>query len=34
MNPDLLGQLMLVAAFLLIFSGYPEAFSLGGTALI
>jgi tripartite ATP-independent transporter DctM subunit len=34
MNPDLLGPLMFVAAFLLIFSGYPVAFSLGGTALI
>ena len=34
MNPDLLGPLMIVVALLLIFSGYPVAFSLGGTALI
>ena len=34
MNPDLLGPLMFVVAFLLIFTGYPVAFSLGGTALI
>jgi tripartite ATP-independent transporter DctM subunit len=34
MNPDLLGPFMFVAAFLLIFSGYPVAFALGGTALI
>jgi tripartite ATP-independent transporter DctM subunit len=34
MDLDLLGPLMFVAAFLLIFSGYPVAFSLGGTALI
>ena len=34
MNPDLLGPLMFGVAFLLIFSGYPVAFSLGGTALI
>ena len=34
MSPDLLGPLMFVAAFVLIFSGYPVAFSLGGTALI
>ena len=29
-----LGPLMFVCAFTLIFSGYPVAFSLGGTALI
>jgi tripartite ATP-independent transporter DctM subunit len=34
MNPDLLGPMMFGFAFLLIFSGYPVAFSLGGTALI
>ena len=34
MNPDLLGPLMFGVAFLLIFSGYPVAFSLGGTALV
>ncbi len=34
MNPDLLGPFMFVAASLLIFSGYPVAFALGGTALI
>ena len=34
MNPDLLGPLMFGVAFLFIFSGYPVAFSLGGTALI
>jgi len=34
MNPELLGPLMFGVAFLLIFSGYPVAFSLGGTALI
>ncbi len=34
MNDDLLGPLMFVAAFLLIFTGYPVAFALGGTALI
>ena len=34
MNEELLGPLMFVVAFLLIFSGYPVAFSLGGTALI
>jgi tripartite ATP-independent transporter DctM subunit len=33
-NPDNLGPLMFVVALLLIFSGYPVAFSLGGTALI
>jgi len=31
---DALGPLMFVVTFLLIFSGYPVAFSLGGTALI
>jgi len=31
---DLLGPLMFVVAFALIFSGYPVAFSLAGTALI
>ena len=34
MNPDLLGPLMFGVAFVLIFSGYPVAFSLGGTALV
>jgi len=34
MNPDLLGPLMFGAALLLIFTGYPVAFALGGTALI
>ena len=34
MSEDLLGPLMFVVAFALIFSGYPVAFSLGGTALI
>ncbi|MCP4807556.1 MAG: TRAP transporter large permease subunit [Proteobacteria bacterium] len=34
MNLDLLGPTMFVVAFGLIFSGYPVAFSLGGTALI
>jgi len=34
MNPDLLGPLMFAAALILIFSGYPVAFALGGTALI
>ena len=34
MSWDLLGPLMFVVAFLLIFSGYPVAFSLGGTALL
>ena len=33
MSADLLGPLMFVVAFALIFSGYPVAFSLGGTAL-
>ena len=31
-NP--LGPLMFVVAFILIFSGFPVAFALGGTALI
>ena len=34
MNPDLLGPMMFCAALILIFTGYPVAFSLGGTALI
>ena len=34
MNPDLLGPLMFGAALMLIFSGYPVAFALGGTSLI
>ena len=34
MNADLLGPLMFVVVFLLIFLGYPVAFSLGGAALI
>ncbi|MCB1053961.1 MAG: TRAP transporter large permease subunit, partial [Acidobacteria bacterium] len=34
MSHDLMAPLMFVAAFALIFSGYPVAFSLGGTALI
>ena len=34
MNPDLLGPMMFITVFLFIFSGYPVAFSLGGTALI
>jgi tripartite ATP-independent transporter DctM subunit len=33
MNGDWLGPLMFVLAFVLIFSGYPVAFALGGTAL-
>ncbi|MEM1042888.1 MAG: TRAP transporter large permease subunit [Bacteroidota bacterium] len=33
MTADLLGPLMFAAALLLIFSGYPVAFALGGTAL-
>ncbi len=33
MGGDWLGPLMFVSAFVLIFSGYPVAFSLGGTAL-
>ncbi len=34
MSTDLLAPLMFVTAFLFIFSGYPVAFSLGGTALM
>jgi tripartite ATP-independent transporter DctM subunit len=34
MDTEILGPLMFVVAFLLIFCGYPVAFSLGGTALI
>jgi len=34
MNPELLPPLMFLVTFLLIFSGYPVAFSLGGTALL
>lgn len=34
MNEDLLGPVMFVVAFALIFSGYPVAFCLGGTALL
>ncbi len=34
MSGDRLGPLMFVVAFLLIFSGYPVAFALGGTSLI
>ena len=34
MTDQWLGPLMFVVAFLLIFSGYPVAFALGGTALI
>ncbi|HHH38489.1 MAG TPA: TRAP transporter large permease subunit [Sedimenticola sp.] len=34
MNPDLLGPLMFLGALVLIFTGYPVAFALGGTALI
>ncbi len=33
MNPELLGPLMFAVALVLIFTGYPVAFSLGGTAL-
>jgi tripartite ATP-independent transporter DctM subunit len=33
-NTDLLGPLMFAAALVLIFTGYPVAFALGGTALI
>jgi len=32
-NPELLGPMMFAVALFLIFSGYPVAFSLGGTAL-
>ena len=34
MTADLLGPLMFVVVFLLIFLGYPVAFSLGGAALM
>ncbi len=34
MSGDWLGPVMFVAAFALIFTGYPVAFALGGTALI
>ena len=34
MNPDFLPPLMFVTAFVFIFSGYPVAFSLAGTALV
>jgi len=34
MSGDLLGPLMFAVAFFFIFTGYPVAFSLGGTALI
>jgi len=34
MDPDLLAPLMFVGALVLIFSGYPVAFALGGTALL
>jgi tripartite ATP-independent transporter DctM subunit len=34
MGPETLAPLMFVGALLLIFSGYPVAFALGGTALI
>jgi tripartite ATP-independent transporter DctM subunit len=34
MSPELLAPLMFAGALLLIFSGYPVAFSLGGTALL
>jgi tripartite ATP-independent transporter DctM subunit len=33
-NPELIAPFMFVVAFFFIFSGYPVAFSLGGTALI
>ena len=33
MNPEYLGPMMFFAAFGCIFSGYPVAFTLGGTAL-
>ena len=33
MDADWMGPVMFVAAFVLIFSGYPVAFALGGTAL-
>ena len=34
MNPELLPPLMFLVTFLLIFCGYPVAFSLGGSALL
>lgn len=34
MNPEMLGPLMFVGALILIFSGFPVAFALGGTALL
>ncbi len=34
MNPDLLGPLMFVGAFIFIFTGFPVAFALAGTALV
>ena len=34
MGPDLLAPLMFAGALLLIFTGYPVAFALGGTALV
>lgn len=34
MNTDILAPMMFIAALLLIFTGYPVAFALGGTALI
>ena len=34
MNPEYLGAIMFATAFVFIFSGYPVAFSLGGTALL
>jgi tripartite ATP-independent transporter DctM subunit len=34
MDPDLLAPLMFIGALVLIFSGYPVAFALGGTALV
>ncbi len=34
MNPDILGPLMFAAAFVFIFTGFPVAFSLAGTALV
>ncbi len=34
MSGDWLGPVMFIAAFALIFSGYPVAFALGGTALL
>ncbi len=34
LNPDILGPLMFVGAFVFIFTGFPVAFSLAGTALV